>query len=143
VFNSLSGHRYCHSGEKKEMSLGKASTRIKAGVKELQSVQGMKSVLKNVGLGAAIGGIVSLVLTYLMLHVFNEAAGGAANTRIEGYSIYPNQTFVGYDDILLIVVTVLLLASKKLWLVVGFFTGWYVSRYMGLYSALGLPTPTP
>jgi len=124
------------------MSLGKAKTRIKAGVTELQSVKGLKRVAVNLGIGAAIGAIVSLVITYLMMHFIEPALGGEANTRITGFSIYPNQTYMHYDDVLLLIVTVMLLISRKLWLVVGFFLGWYGSRYMGLYSALGLPTPT-
>jgi len=128
--------------------LGKAKTRVKAGIKDLQSVQGLKRVAVHTALGAAIGAIVSLLITYIMMHFIEPALGGEANTRIVGFGIYPNMVdaagvpYMHYDDVLLLIVTVMLLISKKLWLVIGFFLGWYGSRYMGLYSALGLPTPT-
>ena len=131
------------------MSLGKAKSSVKAGVKELTSIKGLKRVLVNLGIGTAIGAIVSLVITYIMMHFIEPALGGEANTRIVGFSIYPNMVdattgtpYMHYDDVLLLIVTIMLLISKKLWLVVGFFLGWYSSRYLGLYSALGLPTPS-
>jgi len=128
------------------MSLGKARTRIKEGVKEIQSTQGLKRVAVNMGMGATIGFIFNLILTYIHLQIA-VAVGGLKNLYVVGFSIYPDHLdidgnpYIYYAEILQIIVTVFLLTTKKLWFVVGFFLGWYFSGYLGLYDALGLPVP--
>lgn len=131
------------------MSLGKAKTRIKEGVKELQTVQGMKRVAVRVGIGYAVGTIVDLILCYIFTNFVYPAVKDpetGAIPRFEGFSIFPNSYYTDaagnnvyymhYDDLLLLIVTVILLFTKKLWFVVGFFMGWYFSSYMNLYGAL-------
>lgn len=124
------------------MSLGKAKTRIKEGVKELQSVEGLKHTASWLGLGIAIGAIIQLVLEYIWFNVVGTEL--STQWRINGVSIYPNinPDYITGDQVILIVLTVALLFTKKLWLTVGFLIGWYTSGLMGLYSALGLPKPT-
>lgn len=95
----------------------------------------------NLGIGAAIGAIVALLMRALQLYVINPALG--ANAKYDGFSIYPNGTSIYVEDVVLIIATVALLFSKKIWVTLGFFLGWYGSNYMGLYDALGLPKPTP
>jgi len=98
-------------------------------------------------MGIALGAIVDLILSYILWWFVYPALRGDADpatwvnpTEVQGFSILPNRTyFYVLDEGLLIVVTVLMLASKKFWLVMGFFLGWYSSKYMGLYKALGLP----
>ena len=94
-------------------------------------------------IGAAIGAVVSLVMHYIQLFVINKYA--AAYAKFDGFSIYPNQTVnaLYVEDVVLIIATVAMLMTKKLWLTLGFFVGWYASNYMGFYTALGLPQPTP
>lgn len=126
------------------MSLRKPVSRIKEGVKELGSPQGIKRVAVHFGLGVALGAILDLILQYIMLNLINPNTDQP--TYIVGFNIMPNHVIDGepvlfYDDILLILLTVMMLFTKKLWFVVGFFTGWYFSSYMGLYDSLNLPKP--
>ena len=124
------------------MSLGKLTSKVKDGVGDLKSASGLKHTALHLGMGAAIGAIVSIVMHYIQLFVINKYM--AAYAKFDGYSIYPNQTVkaIYVEDIVLILATVGLLFSKKLWFTVGFFLGWYGSNYMGFYTALGLPQPT-
>jgi len=135
------------------MSLGKVKTKITEGVKELGNTQGLKRVVTNFGIGVALGAIVDLILAYIMINIVEPAMGVKA-TRIYGFSIFPNfndtnpdtgnmEPYMPYDDILQIIICVLLLMSKKLWLVIGYFVGFYATSYMGLYYSLDLPTPEP
>lgn len=124
------------------MSLKSIGSKVKTGVGELTSVSGMKKTAMWLGIGAAIGAIVAVVLHYIQLFVINKYA--AAYAKIDGFGIYPNQTTPALyvEDILLIVISVAMLATKKFWLTIGFVLGWYGSNYLGLYTALGLPQPT-
>jgi len=130
------------------MSLSKATTKVKAGVKELQSPAGLKRVFVYGGLGFAIGSIISLVLTYIMEHFVypylkENAEDPATWTKpyaVTGYEIFPDAKGITWDSIILIIITVMMLFSKKFWLTTGFFLGWYFSRYLGLYTSLGLET---
>ena len=125
------------------MSISTPINKVKAGVTQLGSFSGLKSAGMQFGLGAAIGAIVSLVLHALQIFVINKYM--AAYAKVDGYSIYPNQTtkalFV--EDIILILISISMFFTKRLWLSVGFIVGWYASNYMGLYTALKLPTELP
>jgi len=130
------------------MSLGKPISKVKEGVKALQSPQGIKRTVVHLGIGAALGALLDIILTYIMTNFIykwmqDNSPDPATWTKpcFEGFSIFPDQTCLYYDEVLLIVITVFMFFSKKLWLVVGFFLGWYFSRYLGLYAALNLPTP--
>ena len=130
------------------MSLGKARTRIKAGVKQLTSPEGLKRTVVHLGIGAALGALLDIILTYIMINFvykyLKENAEDPATwvkPSIEGFSIFPDQQVTYYDEVLLIVITVIMVMSKKFWIVIGFFLGWYFSRYLGLYAVLDLPTP--
>ena len=134
-----------------KLSLGKIKTRVKEGITEVQSVQGIKKVALNFSIGASLGAIVDLILEGI-IHNFVQPAIGVKPTKIWGFGIFPNhhainpatgkdEYWIAVDDLCLIVITLALLMSKKLWLVLGFLTGWYFSSYMGLYQALGLPEP--
>lgn len=133
------------------MSLGKARTRIKEGVKQIQSLEGAQRVVVNLGIGAAVGAIAQIILTYIMMSfvypLFQKPE--MPPPCIQGFSIFPNQFgfdlegnkiyYTTFTDIILIIATVAMLVSKKFWIVIGFFIGWYSSTYFGLYEALGLP----
>lgn len=63
---------------------------------------------------------------------------------LDGFSIYPFQNVQGhyymyYDDVILLISTVGLLLTKKVWFVLGYFVGWYFSGYFGVYRLLKLP----
>ena len=122
------------------MSLTSIGSKIKSGAKDLTGGN-FKSIAMHLGIGAAIGAIVSLLMRAVQLYLINVYL--PAYAKYDGFSIYPNGTSVFVEDIILIVATVALLFTKKLWFTVGFAVGWYSSNYMGLYAALGLPTPTP
>jgi len=132
------------------MSLGKAKTRVKEGVKQLQSIEGLQRVVVHLGLGVAIGVIVDLILQYIMAALI---AGGIMTREqqiVKGFTIFPNsfdpttgEAIMAVDDLLLLIITVLLVFSKKFWMVIGFFIGWYFSSYLGLYTALGLEQIDP
>lgn len=128
------------------MSLGKISTKLKSGAKDLGSTQGIKHLATNFGVGAALGSIVTLILSYIMYNIVYPATGLAAG-QLHGFSIFPNitdaqgQPAMGYDHVILVVISVILLFTKRLWLAVGFFTGFYITVYMGVYDALKLPKP--
>lgn len=119
----------------------------------MQSVSGIKRMVVELGIGAAVGVIVDLILAYIFINIVRPALAttedpiGEEPTRIYGFSIFPNQVatdgrpFMHWDDIILIVITVAMVFSKKLFLTLGFFVGWYFSSYMGLYDALSLPHP--
>ena len=141
-------------------AIQKVKSRAKEGVNQLQSLSGIKKVAVYFGMGYAIGTIVDLfmefIMTMLVYPLIDEknpdgtyVNGIGHHTRLEGITIYPNHYytneageevgFMHYDDILLLIVTILMLASKKLWLVLGFFFGWYFSSYLGLYNTFNLP----
>lgn len=135
------------------MSLSKVKTKLTSSVTDLKSTQGLKRVALEFGAGAAIGVIVDLLLQFIMYNLVFPSIKWY-KCQLWGFNIYPSDAWVttnpdtgkteghvAYDDILLIVVTVMLLATKKLWFVLGFFTGWYSSSYLGLYVTLGLPEP--
>jgi len=125
------------------MSLGKLSSKVKSGATALTSTSGMKNTAMNLAIGAGIGAIAALILHALQLFVINKYL--AKYSKISGFSIYPNSAdnAIYVEDILLILISASMLFSKKLWLTVGFILGWYGSNYMGFYTALGLPQPTP
>jgi hypothetical protein len=124
------------------MSLKSLGTKAKTAVGDLTSIGGIKSFAIHLAIGAAIGAAVSLVMHYIQLFVINKYM--AKYAKFDGFSIYPNQaTQVLYiEDIVLILITVSLLFTKKLWITLGFALGWYASNYLGLYTALGLPQAT-
>lgn len=135
------------------MSLSKAKTKIKQSVADLKTTQGLKRVALEFGAGAAIGVIVDLFLQFIMYNIVFPTVKWY-KCQVWGFSIFPSDAWTttnpdtgktephtAYDDILLIVITLLLLATKKLWFVLGFLTGWYSSSYLGLYVSLGLPEP--
>lgn len=125
------------------MSLGKIKTNVKTGIGQLQTSQGLKHMVVWLGIGAALGVIIDLVLEYLMRNYINGwlATQTYIPQRIDGIGIFPNSTFLSYDDLALLISTIVLLFTKRLWLVVGYFIGWYSSSYLGLYTAMGLPKP--
>lgn len=97
----------------------------------------------HLAIGAGLGAIVALVMHYIQLFVINKYA--AAYSKVTVFSIYPNSgnSDLYVEDIVLIIASAAMLFTKKLWLTVGFVLGWYGSNYMGFYSALKLPEPTP
>jgi hypothetical protein len=125
--------------EERTLSLSKIGSKVKSGVSDLTHGN-VKSIAMNLGIGAALGAIVALILRAIQLFVINKAIPDYA--KYDEFSIYPNGTSLYVEDVILILATVGLLLSKKLWLVLGFFLGWYGSNYMGLYDALSLPKPT-
>lgn len=136
------------------MSLGKVKTTLKTGVGELQSTAGLKRVAMHTGIGFAIGAIVFLIIRAIFIHLIYSKNGlgwlevhpdhpelPAGPPMIWGVSIFPDGRDLMYDEVLLIIITLVTLVSKKLWFTIGFFLGWYTSDYLGLYSALGIPVP--
>jgi hypothetical protein len=123
------------------MSLGSLASKVKQGGSALTSVSGMKSTAMHLAIGASVGAIVSLVMHYIQLFVINKYLTQYA--KFDGFSIYPNAATqsIYVEDIVLILATVGMLFTKKLWLTIGFFLGWYGSNYLGFYTALHLPTP--
>lgn len=124
------------------MSLKTLPNKVTAGISQLKTGQGMKSAAIQLGMGAAIGAIAALLLHALQIFVINKYL--AAYSKIDGFTIYPNapSNSIFVEDIILIMLSVGMIFTKKLWLGVGFIVGWYASNYMGLYTALHLPTPT-
>lgn len=134
------------------MSLSKAKTRVKEGVKELQTVAGLKRAGLHFGIGVALGAIVALILQYVFSQYLNPWMRSTNPEKLEwhikGIAIWKGANIHGepvlyISDIILIVMTVAMLFTKKLWLVVGFFVGWYSSGALGLYWALGGPPEPP
>ena len=132
------------------MSLGKATGKIKSGVKQLGSVQGLKQTAIHLGTGFAIGTIVDLIMSYIFINFVNPQFKDPTTgyvPAINGFSIIeghaqPDGTPCIYlDDFIELLVTIVMIFTKKLWLTIGFFLGWYVTSLMGLYYVLGLPTP--
>lgn len=130
--------------EESKMSLKKVGSNIKSGFGQLTSTSGIKGALMNVGVGFAIGALTALVVRAIFVYLLNPILG--TNNKINtGFSIYPNQTeqVIYFEDLVLIGSTVALLLTKRFWLVIGHFAGWYSSNYLGLWTALGLPQTTP
>jgi uncharacterized membrane protein SpoIIM required for sporulation len=127
------------------LSLKETGSRIKEGAKELTSAKGLQHVFLNMGIGVVIGVLVDLLLEGIFRNLVYpnvpKDPDGGTSWRIKGFSIFIGYNNLFYDDIILIVLTVLMLFTKKLWVTVGFFVGWYFSSYYGLYNALGLPHP--
>jgi len=146
--------------ENEKMSLQKPVARIKEGVKEIQSLTGVKRVLVYLGIGAALGVIVDLIVEMIWWYSgIGEYLNKAGYPALVGFTIFPNNTsysawnpttkqyetkqglWMAWDDLILLIVTIALLFSRKFWLVIGFFLGWYSSSYFNLYDSLGLPRP--
>jgi hypothetical protein len=143
------------------MSLQKIKTNVKTGVGELKTAEGMKRLLVHLGIGAAIGVIAKLALEAIMWFGLGNALDKAGYSCLVGFKIYPNATqyrtwdnttqqyvlhtgdFIAWDDLALLLITILLLFTRKLWFVIGFFAGWYSSGYFNLYDSLGLPHAVP
>lgn len=141
------------------MSLQKPVARIKEGVTQIQSLSGIKKVLVYLGLGVVFGVIADIVLEAIWLWsgiaTYMNKSGYPC---LEGFTIFPSNTsyqkwngqayetkqglWMAWDDVILLVITVAMLFSKKFWLVIGFFIGWYSSSYMNLSGSLGIPKPT-
>ena len=141
------------------MSLGKVKGNITSGIKDLQSAQGLKRTAVHLGLGAVIGVVADLAFQAVWtLGGVGEMLNKAGYPCLVGFSVYPQNTqymawnpttkayemkqgaWMAWDDVILLVITVALLLTKKVWFVLGFFLGWYASSYMNLWGALGLPT---
>ena len=143
------------------MSLQKPVARIKEGVKELQSLTGIKHILVYLGMGYVLGVIADIVMEAIWLW---SGIGTWLNKQgypaLVGFTIFPQNTsyqawnpttslyetkqglWMAWDDVIMLIITVALLFSRKFWLVIGFFLGWYTSSYMNLSGALGIPKPT-
>ena len=130
------------------MSLGKIKTGLKTGAEDLTTQAGLKKVALHMGLGVAIGAIVFLIIRAIFINLIYSKNGLGwqepeigGPPQIKGFSIFPDREAMMYDEVLLIIITVLTLTAKKLWFTVGFFLGWYTADYLGVYSSLDLPVP--
>jgi len=121
------------------MSVGK----IKAGIKQATTMKGIPRVLMHLGIGFVLGVIVDLILQKLAWTFLPEDKP-ALNIGFPFFISHPEMTYLPWDDLLLLVITVVALFTKKFWLVIGFFLGWYISSDQNLYGALIAPfEPTP
>lgn len=136
------------------MSLGKLTGKIKEGAQDIKSATGWQRILVQMGIGVAIGAIVDIILNYIIVVLIYQRWKPESECRIYGLQLFPydfdtatNQGYCHYDDVLLIVITIAMLFTKKIWLTLGFFVGWFSSSYLGLYTALGMqkfePVVTP
>lgn len=121
---------------------------------------GWKGRILAMVFGAIIGVLVDLGLNYVFtMYVYpmtdeKDASGtytqdiGRHTLFIKDLTIFPSQYvtvgestiyYMYYDDLILLISTVLLLMTRKIWFVLGYFIGWYAASYTHLYTALKLP----
>jgi hypothetical protein len=141
------------------MSLGKVKGNITSGIKDLQSAEGLKRTAVHLGVGVAFGVIADFVLQAVWeLGGVSDMLAKAGYAVLAGFTVFPQNTsyrawdsatqtwvikegaWMAWDDVILLIITVALLLTRKIWFVLGFFLGWYFSSYMNLWGALGLPT---
>jgi len=115
--------------------MSKVIGKVKTGVSG--AVKSPARFIVSLGIGFALGVIVDIIMEYIALKAYTPLSG-----RLEvGFSIYygfPEVTSIAYDDLIMILITVLMLFSKKFVTTLGFFLGWYISSNEQLASRLGL-----
>lgn len=104
-------------------------------------MKGAKNAAIWFGIGFALGVIAQWALRALQLFVINKYFPDYS--KIDGFKIYPNAptNSVYVEDIILILLSISMLLTKKIWLTLGFTGGWWISGYMGFYDAISLPKP--
>ena len=109
--------------------------KAKTAITEATTAKGIPLLIRNFLLGLALGFLVDFILEAIVWLTSEKGWGGVE----VGFSIYyanPSTTKIPYDDVLLIIATIVMLFSKKLWFVFGFFVGWYVGSNTGIYGKL-------
>lgn len=124
--------------------MSKIVEKTKTGVGQI--TKSPKTVLMQLAIGGAVGVIIDLILEFIMWHGVSDWINSqeAIPNRLElGWSIFPNQTWIAWDDVLLLIITLGMLLfgwfRKRFWYIIGFFFGWYGSSFLGLYNALLRP----
>jgi hypothetical protein len=120
------------------MSLGK----IKTGIKQVTTMEGIPKILMHLGIGFAVGVIADWLLEAIVWATSSGKGWGRVEVGFPFYGVNPNYstvTSIAYDDVLLMGITVIALFTKKFWLVIGFFLGWYLSSSFDLYSRIVKP----
>lgn len=110
-----------------------------------KAAAGVKSAIDNpvnfilsLGIGFGLGVTADLLLEYLAWnHITQLSQRWKYSDAPAGWD--PWQGSIPYDDLLLIVVNILLLFTRRFVLTLGFFLGWFCSTYYNLYAALSLP----
>ena len=144
------------------MSLSKVSSKAKAGIGQLQSMTGLKKTAVHMGLGFVLGVITDLFLNYIFEFFIYPAVVDENGKLPEGWVIKDFSFFGHYvevpvtdqhpdgklytekwDNILGLVIGLVLLMSKKFWIVMGYLLGWYASNYYGLFVSLGITEYMP
>jgi len=140
------------------MSLGKVKGNITSGIKDLQSAEGLKRTAVQLGVGVAFGVIADFALQAVWeLGGVGDMLSKAGYPVLAGFTVFPQNTsyvawdaatktyvtkqgaWMAWDDVILLIITIALLLTRRIWFVLGFFLGWYFSSYMNLWGALGLP----
>jgi len=112
--------------------------KVKGAVTQASTMKGIPRVLIHVAIGFVVGVIADIILEWLVVST-SETGWGQLET---GFSIYykdPAMTYIPYDDLILLIVTIIALFTKKFWVVIGFFLGWYISSNEGLYGKIVAP----
>ena len=119
------------------MSLGK----IKTGIKQATTSEGIPKVILHLIIGFTVGVIADNILEAIVYATSKTGWG-----RLEvGFKFYigVDTTSIAYDDLILLGISIVLLFTKKLWFVIGFILGWYISSCAGLYGKLFKPLGAP
>lgn len=125
--------------------MSKIVEKTKSGVKQLQSLEGIKRVGVHLMLGFSIGVAVDIILEWfywIMRPHFPESMGDWRYGVPIGFSIYYRneaQTIIPWDDVIFYIIGFIALLSKKFWLVIGYFIGGYISSNEGLYGKIAEP----
>lgn len=112
--------------------------KVKTGVKG--AIGSPARFLVSLGIGFAIGVIADLIMEYVyrnfLAGVMEPQLGSRWEIGFPFYYAYPELTSIAWDDVILLVITMLMLFSKRFVTTLGFFLGWYVSTNIGFYQQI-------
>lgn len=121
------------------MSVGK----IKSAMTQVTTAKGIPKVLITLAIGFIFGVIADFIMEALVWATAPEKGWGCLEIGFSFYYKKPDITCISYDDLILLGVTIAAFFTRKLWLVLGFFLGWYISSNEMLYHAIAVPFGAP
>lgn len=128
------------------MVVGKVVGKVKTGVTSMW--KSPARFIVSLGIGFAVGVIVDLVTEYVY-RKFIDPEGKYGTSPVPFYYYFLVEPIgdpahnLKWDDLFLLILTIVFLFTRKFVFTLGFFLGWYVSSNQHFYGMIEeLPSPT-
>jgi len=111
--------------------------KVKGGIKG--GISSPARFIVSLGIGFALGVILDLIMEYVYRNFLAGTIEGQLGSRWEvGFPFYMGHdvTSIAWDDVIMLIITVFMLFSRKFVTTLGFFLGWYLSSCYGWYQQI-------